>query len=212
MLSADAPLLLAVDDFQWLDTASARTLLFAIRRLTDERVGTLVTVRPGARELERGLASGAAGRLRVGPLDMAALFAVLRDHLGLELSRPQLTQLREVTGGNPFYALQIARELALWPPAPGQPLRIPGGLREVVGGRLAKLPAASRETLLLAAAIARPTVETLTAARGDRAAVREGLEQAVRAGVVELDGQAVRFSHPLLALHLLRRGASVAAP
>jgi DNA-binding CsgD family transcriptional regulator len=199
VLSAEAPLLLAVDDFQWLDTASARTVLFAIRRLCDEPIGTLITARPGARELGRGLASGAAGRLSVGPLETPALFAVLRDQLGLELSRPQLTQLSEVTGGNPFYALQIARELALWPPDPGQSLRIPGDLRDVVGGRLAKLPSASRETLLLAAAAARPTVETLTAARGDSAAVRDGLEQAARAGVVELDGQTVRFSHPLLA-------------
>jgi DNA-binding CsgD family transcriptional regulator/DNA polymerase III delta prime subunit len=199
VLSAEAPLLVAVDDFQWLDTASARTLLFATRRLIDEPVGTLVTARPGTRELERGLASGAAGWLSVGPLGVAALFAVLKDQLGLELSRPQLIQLCEITGGNPFYVLQIARELALWPPAPGQPLRIPGDLRAVVGGRLAKLPAASRETLLFTAALARPTVETLAAARGDGAAVRDGLEQAARAGVVELDGQRVRFSHPLLA-------------
>ena len=199
VLSADAPVLVAIDDFQWLDTASARTLLFAIRRLTDERVGTLLTVRPGAREIERGLASGFVECVSVGPLDVAALFAVLKDRVGLELSRPQLTQLREVTAGNPFYALEIARELALWPPAPGRPLRIPGGLREVVGGRLAKLPAKSRETLLLAAATARPTVETLTAAHGDRDSVLEGLDQAISAGVVEIDEHGVRFSHPLLA-------------
>ncbi|HEV3055187.1 MAG TPA: AAA family ATPase [Solirubrobacteraceae bacterium] len=198
-LCADAPLLLAVDDFQWLDTASARTLLFAIRRLTDERVATLLTVRPEARELERGLASGAAQRLTVGPLDLAALFAVLKGQLGLELSRPQLTQLRDATGGNPFFALQIARELALWPPAPGRPLPIPGALREVVGGRLSKLPAKSREALLLAAALARPTVGTLTAAQGDRATLLDGLEKAARADVVMLDGDTVRFSHPLLA-------------
>jgi DNA-binding CsgD family transcriptional regulator len=199
VLSVDAPVLMAIDDFHWLDIASASTLLFAIRRLTDERVGTLLTVRPGARELERGLESGFAEWISVGPLDVAALFAVLRDHLGLELSRPQLTQLRDETAGNPFYALQIARELALWPPAPGRPLRIPGGLREVVGGRLAKLPAESRETLLLAAAMARPTVETLTAAHGDRDSMLEGLYQAVSAGVVEIDEHTVRFSHPLLA-------------
>ena len=200
VLSAQAPLLVAVDDFQWLDSASARTLLFAIRRLSGEPVGTLLTARPRARsELERGLNSGAAGWLVVGPLDAAALFTVLKDHLGLGLSRPQLTQLCELTGGNPFYALQIARGLALWPPAPGQPLRIPGDLRDLVGGRLAKLSSASRETILLASAVARPTVATLTAAWGDSAAVRDGLEDAARAGVVELDGQAVRFSHPLLA-------------
>jgi DNA-binding CsgD family transcriptional regulator len=198
-LSARAPLLLAVDDFQWLDTASARTLLFAIRRLSDEPVGALLTARPRARELERGVASGAGERLIVGPLDATALFGVVKDRMGLGLSRPQLTQVCEVTGGNPFYALQIARELSLWPPGPGQPLRIPGDLRDLVGGRLAKLSAASRETVLLASALARPTIETLSAAWGDSAAVRDGLEDAARAGVVELDGPAVRFSHPLLA-------------
>jgi hypothetical protein len=86
VLAAEAPLLLAVDDFQWLDTASARTLLFAIRRLHDEPVATLLTARPRARELERGLASDTAGRLVVGPLDVASLFGVLKTHLGLDLS------------------------------------------------------------------------------------------------------------------------------
>jgi DNA-binding CsgD family transcriptional regulator len=197
--SADAPLLLAVDDFQWLDTASARTLLFAIRRLSREPVGTLLTARPDAQELERGLASGAAERLVVGPLGTAELFGVLKDRLGLGLSPPQLTQLCEATGGNPFYALQIARQLALWPPAPGQPLPIPGDLREVAGNRLTGLSSTSRETVVLASALARPTVETLSAASGDSAAVRDGLEEAARAGVVELSGHEVRFSHPLLA-------------
>jgi DNA-binding CsgD family transcriptional regulator len=198
VLSAEAPLLLAVDDFQWLDTASARTLLFAIRRLSKEPVGTLLTARPRARELERGLASGAAERLVVGPLDAGALFGLLKAQLGLGLSRPQLTQLSEATGGNPLYALQIVREPSLWPPPPGQPLRIPGNLREVVGARLDELSSTSRQIALLASAVARPTVETLNAAWGDSAAVRDGLEEAVSAGVMELDGQGVRFSHPLL--------------
>jgi DNA-binding CsgD family transcriptional regulator len=76
---------------------------------------------------------------------------------------------------------------------------MPGGLREIVGRRLATLPDASRETLLLAAALARPTVEALTAAQGDPSTVLNGLERACRAGVIELDEQTVRFSHPLLA-------------
>jgi predicted ATPase len=198
-LSGAQPVVVAVDDFQWLDTASARTLLFALRRLDDERVGALFTVREGARELDRGIASGAAERLGVGPLDVSGLFAVLRQHLGVELSRPQLTQLREVTGGNPFYALEIGREFASAPPAPGRPLRVPGTLREVVGGRLERLPAAGHDVLLLAAASGRPTVDVLAAAHGDRPDVLAGLEQAARAGVVELDQELVRFTHPLLA-------------
>lgn len=199
LLSAEAPLLLAVDDFQWLDTESVRSVLFAIRRLKGQRVGAFITIRPGTRQLEREFSSVAVQRLAVGPLAVGALFAVLKEHLGLELSRPQLTQLHEATGGNPFYALQIARQLALWPPAPGRPLRIPGDLQEVIGERLSKLSVESRETLLLAAALARPTIEVLAAAHGDRTTVLEALEQAARAGVVELDEHSVRFVHPLLA-------------
>lgn len=197
-LSATRPAVVAVDDFQWLDTASARTLLFALRRLSDERVGALFTVRAGARELDRGLASGAAERLSVGPLDVGALFAVLKRHLGVELSRPQLTQLREVTGGNPFFALEIGREFASSPRAPGRPLRVPGTLREVVGGRLERLAAEGHDVLLLAAACARPTVDVLAAAHGDRRHALAGIEHAVRAGILELDGPLVRFAHPLL--------------
>ena len=198
-LSANAPVVVAVDDFQWLDTASARTLLFALRRLDSEPVGALMTARSGADELERGLASGAAQRLAVGPLGERPLFGILKEKLGLELSRPQLTQLHQMTGGNPFFALEIGRELMLAPPAPGRPLRIPGSVREAVGERLARLPAPSREVLLLAAALRRPTVGALTAAHGDRARVREGLEQAATAGVVELGEEQIRFAHPLLA-------------
>ena len=198
-LSAEAPVVVAVDDFQWLDTASARTLLFALRRLGSEPIGALMTTRPGAGELERGLASGAAERLEVGPLGVGPLFGILKENLGVELSRPQLTQLCEMTGGNPFFALEIGRELMLAPPAPGRPLRIPGSVREAVGERLARLPTPSREVLLLAAALGRPTVGALTAAHGDRARVLDGLEQAATAGVVELDEQRIRFAHPLLA-------------
>lgn len=198
-LSATQPVVVAVDDFQWLDTASARTLLFALRRLRDQPVGALFTARAGTRELDRGLGSGAAARLDVGPLDVGGLFAVLRRHVGVELSRPQLTQLRELTVGNPFFALEIGRELASTPPAPGRPLPVPGTLKEIVSGRLARLPAAGHDVLLLAAASARPTVDVLAAAHSDRSHVLAGLEHAVRAGVVELDEQRVRFAHPLLA-------------
>ena len=198
-LSAEAPVVVAVDDFQWLDTASARTLLFALRRLGSEPIGALMTARSGAGELERGLASGAVERLAVGPLGVGPLFGILKENLGLELSRPQLTQLCEMTGGNPFFALEIGRELMLAPPAPGRPLRIPGSVREAVGERLARLPTPSREVLLLAAALGRPTVGALTAAHGDRARVLDGLEQAATAGVVELDEERIRFAHPLLA-------------
>jgi DNA-binding CsgD family transcriptional regulator len=198
-LATPSPVIVAVDDVQWLDTASARILFFALRRLHAERVGALMTTRERARELERGLETMAAQRLTVGPLRVDALFAVLKEQLGLELSRPQLTHVCEVTAGNPFFALEIGRELALAPPAPGRPLRIPSSLRAVVGERLARLPEADRDVLLLAAALARPTVQTLALAHGDRAYVLAGLEHAAHAGVLVFEEEHVHFAHPLLA-------------
>jgi DNA-binding CsgD family transcriptional regulator len=195
-LAADAPVLVAVDDFQWLDRPSADALLFALRRLGDESIGVLLAVRGEARGLERDL--GADG-LSVGPLAPAVLFQILKQRLGLELSPPQLAQLCEVTGGNPFFALEIGRQLSLTPPAPGHPLPVPGSLRETVGAGLARLPPVGRDVLLLASALARPTVEALVAAHGERAEVLYALERAARTGVVALDSERVRFVHPLLA-------------
>ena len=77
---------------------------------------------------------------------------------------------------------------------------MPESLRELLGGRLARLPARDRSTSLLqVAALARPTVELVAAAHGDRERVLEALEAAVHEGVIELDDSRVRFAHPLLA-------------
>jgi DNA-binding CsgD family transcriptional regulator len=198
-LAADTPVLVAVDDFHWLDRPSARTLLFALRRLTNDRVGALLAVRGEGRELDRELPSDIVNWLSVGPLAPAVLFQILKHRLGLELSPPQLSQLCEMTGGNPFFALEVGRELSLTPPAPGRSLPVPGSLREIVGAHLARLPSASHDVLVLVAALALPTVRALVAAHGERAEVLHGLEQAARAGVVELDSERVRFAHPLLA-------------
>ena len=190
-LAADAPVLVAVDDFHWLDRPSARTLLFVLRRVPNERVGALLAVRGGLRELDGGLAPDSVDWLSVGPLAPTVLFQILKHRLGLELSPPQLTQLWEMTGGNPFFALEIGRKLSLTLPAPGRSLPVPGSLREIVGAGLARLPPASREVLLFVAALARPTVQALVAAHGERAEVLHGLEQAARAGVVEFDCERV---------------------
>ena len=79
-----------------------------------ERVGALMTARSRrgrararTRLRRRGAPGGRAARRR------GRCSASSRQHLGLELSRPQLTQLCEMTGGNPFFALEIGRELTL---------------------------------------------------------------------------------------------------
>jgi DNA-binding CsgD family transcriptional regulator len=202
-LSVSGAVLVAVDDLQWLDRSSAGVLQFALRRLRDERVGFLATLRlapggPAGDDLARSLPEGRLQRLSVGPLGIGALFRLMQDRLGLELPRPQLVQLREMTGGNPFYALEVGRELATARPAPGRQLPVPTTLSQLLGRRLSRLPGETRETLLSAAALAQPTVPALAAAHGSAERVTDALEQAAAAGVIALEDDRVRFAHPLL--------------
>ena len=205
-LADHGQVLVALDDIQWLDPASAGALQIALRRLRDEPLGLLATLRLGPElagspvDLERSFPDGQLGRLTVGPLNLAALHLLLEERLGLELTRPELARVQEATAGNPFFALELGRELVRTNtrPAPGQPLRVPESLRELLGGRLARLPGETLDVLLLVAALARPTVELVAATYGERERVLEALETAAQEAVIELDDANVRFAHPLL--------------
>jgi DNA-binding CsgD family transcriptional regulator len=198
--------LVALDDVQWLDPASAGVLQVAFRRLRQEPVGLLATVRRAPDvaipfELDRSFPEERLARLTLGPLTAGALHRLLRERLGLELTRPELARVQEATAGNPFFALELGRELVRTGrrPAPGEALRVPDSLRELLGGRLARLPGETLDVLLQVAALARPTVEVVAAAHGNRERVLRALEAAVAEGVIALDDARLRFAHPLLA-------------
>ena len=196
-LAAAGPIVVAVDDVQWLDRSSALLLEFALRRVREEPIGFLLArrSRPGARPplgLDRAL-SGRVQQVEVGPLTLGALHRLLRTRLGTALPRPLLRRLHEASGGNPFYALELGRTLKDRGAElePGRPLPVPETLQEIVRERIAAQPAEVREALAATAALSRPTVFAVGAARA--------LDAAAEAGLIELDGERVRFTHPLLA-------------
>jgi DNA-binding CsgD family transcriptional regulator len=202
-LSGSGPLLVAIDDTQWLDQPSAAVLAFALRRLVAEPVGVLATVRltggePPPAALEVWLP---AERLRLGPLNLAAVHELLRTRLGVSPSRPTLVRLHQAAGGNPFFALELGRALLEQgrEPAPDEPLPVPAGLRALVRARLARLPAPARESLLAVAALSRPTAALAAAAGGQGQRTLADLERAARAEVIAYEGERIRFTHPLLA-------------
>jgi DNA-binding CsgD family transcriptional regulator len=205
-LAASAPVLVAIDDLQWVDSSSAGVLQFALRRLRTEPVGLLATVRADAPTriavgFEKSFDEGVAERVTLGPLSRGAAFRLLKERAEVALSAPQLARLHELTAGNPFYLLELGSELARTgaPGGPGQGFRLPHDLTELLAGRLGRLAGWTRELLLAVATSPRSTVEVLEAAFGDRSRVHEGLERATHAGVLELNGSRVRFTHPLLA-------------
>ena len=89
------PLLIAVDDAQWLDAASASVLAFALRRLAAAPAAILVARRSSGSEaaplgLDRALPSERLRRLRLGPLSIGAIHRLLRERLGVSFPRPAL--------------------------------------------------------------------------------------------------------------------------
>src|SRR4051794_23281069 len=152
-LARDGPLLVAVDDVQWLDTPTEHVLAFALRRLADAPVRALFA-RRSADGPPLGLQR--AAQVAVAPLAAGELGAVLHDRLGLELPRPRLHGLHRACGGNPFYALEIGRALQSDHRAPGPP-PVPESLGELLRLRLETLSADAREAALITAASAQPT-------------------------------------------------------
>ncbi len=199
-LAKEEPLLIGIDDAQWLDRSSARVLEFAVRRFGDRRVGVLVSVR-GSEEvasplaLDRALPGENLWRLPVGPLTPAAIHELISMRLGGRFHRSTLARIHATAGGNPFFALEIARLLLRrGTPALGAALQLPENLRALVAGRIRPLPSQTREALLVAAAASEPTTALVAAALGSD----EALAAAEQEGVVEIDGAHVRFTHPLL--------------
>ena len=203
-LAASGPVIIAIDDVQWLDAPSARVLAFVVRRLEDAPVRMLVALRVGSGGDPLGL--GQAGpalslqRVAIGPLREEAMARLLRDRTRGDLTHPTLLRLHRISEGNPFFALEIARALAGQGvrPAPGEPLPVPEDLQALLGARLAALPSIAADGLLVVAAAARPTEELVlaAAARSDRAAA--GIGRAEKAGILQRAGGRIGFTHPLL--------------
>ena len=194
-LAARARVVLAIDDLHWLDPPSVGAVEFALRRLAEEPVKTVVSLRsqeagqPALAALERELGPE---RIELGPLSVAALHRVLARTLGRSFPRPTLVRIAQASGGNPLYALEIARLLDR-DGAQGEAthMPVPTSLDALVRTRVRALPEQTRDALLRASALARP--DTRAVDPSDLAAAEE-------AGLVriETDGR-IHFAHPLFA-------------
>jgi DNA-binding NarL/FixJ family response regulator len=201
-MAADRPVIVAVDDVQWLDAATRRILEFVARRLDRDRVGFLSAQRrergeqrDGSSRLRRDLENLRHERIVLEPLAAADVVKVLTSEPEIDLPRATLNQIVQASGGNPLYALELARGLR-GELTPGEPLPIPRDLRGVVLQRLQPLDPEARQALLLLALLGRPRTDVV-----ERALAHAGasLVVASEAGLIEDDGEHVRFTHPLLA-------------
>jgi DNA-binding CsgD family transcriptional regulator len=201
-LSRTTPVLVAIDDVQWLDPSSKALVAFVARRLTG-RVGMLLTER-SQRGAETAISwlrlrrPDGVERIHLRPLSFGGLRELFEEKLGRSFPRPTMVRLTEISGGNPYFALELARTMISG--SPSKEAELPATLADVVRARIGRLDDHAQEMLLVVACSAEPTVDLLARATGN-SIVRtvELLEQSESHDIVNIDGNHVRFSHPLLA-------------
>ena len=200
-LATSGPVVLAIDDEQWLDPASARVLAFALCRLREEPVCVLLTRRLESHgtlwpELARSFGSNGLDTMTVAPLDLRTIDALLRAQLGRTIPRPVLRHVHTASGGNPLFALAIGREVDAAGARPDD-IPIPRTLSAAMQQRLQRIDEQAYDPMLAVAAVSHANLATLQAVLP--AFRLSDLDSPVQAEIIELAGERVRFTHPLLA-------------
>jgi DNA-binding CsgD family transcriptional regulator len=208
-LAADSPLALVIDDLQWCDAPSARTLAFIARRLEGQPLALILATRPLDPTLTPEAAALAADPgaelLRPSALTEEAVSALVAARMSDAPDDRFVRACLDVTGGNPFLVGELLDEAAargLSPTAAAADdvgAMVPRGVANAVLLRLARLAPA-------AAGLARALSALGDGAQVGDAARLAGLAGAdleaamlalVSAGVAE-PGGTVRFTHPIL--------------
>ena len=217
-LATETPLVVAIDDVQWLDPVSAAALRYGLRRLETEPVVVLATERADGDE-RAGPAHGdardpAAGHpseavraeaaipedlgevLPVGPLDLRGIRAAVAT-VADRLPPPTLAHIAELAQGNPMFAIELARAAASSADLLAAPA--PPTLRSLLAHRTSDVPADVADLLRVVAATGPVAWDSLARHAGvdDLAAL---VDLAAERRILAIDGaRIVRFTHPILA-------------
>ena len=196
--SEESPILVAIDDLQWLDPATAGTLTFALRRLRQMPVLLVATARTEQGQPTPDPVPIAAHRMTIPPLDVESLSRLISRELGRRLPWPIVRRIATIAGGNAFLAIELARVASTSGTAPDElspeALSRSMHIKRLAETRVRVLPESTRTALGVVAALGEPRAAVLSRALSDEAA----LDAAFDAGVVEEQGDRVRFTHPLL--------------
>jgi DNA-binding CsgD family transcriptional regulator len=197
---AETPLLVLVDDAQWLDRASAETIAFAARRLLADPIALVVAIREGEPSplLEAGLEEA-----RVGGLDPASAAELLQSAAPARLRVEVVRRIMDATGGNPLALVEMASEAHRFEAAAGYaplPVPISTTVERAYLRRAVAVSAAGRSVLLLVAASGTAGVELVRRAAAAVGLPQSAVEEAEAAtGLLALRGRSLEFVHPLAA-------------
>jgi DNA-binding CsgD family transcriptional regulator len=198
-LADERPVLCAVDDTHWLDTASADALTFAARRLDAEPAAMVLAVRDGAAD---HLELDDLPTLHLTPLGLSAATQLLRAEIGTDVHPDVCVRLATAAGGNPLALVELTRALSLDQITGRQPLPAPlpvtAQIESTFLQQVRRLPPGTQRLLLAAAADDTGRLATVLAAARGLGVDETALGAAERGGIVRVADGGVDFRHPLL--------------
>ena len=214
------PMVVVLDDLHWSDTPSLSLLEFLSKEISDSNLLVIGTYRDMELSRQHPLSRTLGGlareqlyqRIPLRGLDLEDLEQLIRITAGVAPSTNLTQTLQSHAEGNPFFAIEVVRllvqegELTSEGSTEGysRSIRIPEGVREVIGRRLDRLTDRCNQTLTVAAVVGRefsleqlkPLTEDLTEGQ-----LLEALEAALAARVIEEIPQVVgryQFTHALI--------------
>jgi len=191
----EQPVLILVDDAQWLDDASAETLVFVARRLGAEPIGIVFAAREGD---VRAFKAPGVTELMLSGLEPAAADALLSEHLGSTVSPEARERLVEGTGGNPLALLELAPSQSDAPVGDTTPLPVSARIENAYLANVRGLPDQTQTLLLAAACEDRGDFATVLGAARLLDISPSALDPAERIQLVSVDESRLEFRHPLV--------------
>ena len=199
--AARAPVLLVVDDLQWLDDPTISVLAFVARRIRNEPVLIIGAAREG---YQSRLDADEATTLTLPPLTEAEAESLL-DATVPDLPAGARRQVLAEAAGNPLALTELSRTAGAGPAASRLPLT--ERLERAFSDRLTTLPGPAQALLRMAAVDDGPALGEIIAAVRAWTGIQAGpgdIEPGVGAMLVEVPGAEVRFRHPLMRSAILQ--------
>ena len=198
----ERPVLVVVDDAQWLDEASMDALRFAARRLAADAVAFIFATR----ERDDDLSGAGFAEVSLAGLDLEASRRLLAEVYGDEVASAVAARVHEATAGHPLALVELEHEAATT--ASIEPLPVGARIERAFAIRVAALAAPERAALLVAAAVGSTELEPIVRALPLRGLDAEALDRAEEEGLVDLRAGRFAFRHPLLRSVVYQRAAS----
>jgi DNA-binding CsgD family transcriptional regulator len=203
--ASDGPLLLIVDDADWLDSESAAALLFAARRIEAEPIAVIIA----GRTPEKAFAGHGFEELHLQGLEPDEALELLAR---AGCSPGVAAALERATRGNPLALVELPRMLTAGQLSGDEPLEEPlevgPGVERAFAGRVAVLSEDEQGALLVAATSDTNDLNAVTRAVERLGLPARALQTAEAAGLVRLDGPSFEFRHPLVRSSVYHRAAA----